>query len=109
MGFGFLGSAPTKLWSYFSIAKLKYDMTLKYGMTYDFDQFEKKLKKHKYGIFSCWNSYPVGSLHTFMVEYKNGKFSSHNGYTGISTANSLATLTKHHKMIVGYWFKNIPQ
>ncbi len=76
---------------------------MNYRITYDIDNPETKIKKYKIGIISCWNSGYGGSLHTFMVGYKDSKFYSENGYSN-KMFSSLSKLIGNRKMIVGYWF-----
>ncbi|MBR5223346.1 MAG: hypothetical protein IKV81_04200 [Clostridia bacterium] len=99
MGCGFLGSSPTKLWSCFAFAGLKY------GITFSISELQNKVKEYKYGIISCWNSGNIGKLHTFMIKYDGKNFYSLNGYSERNSATSLSKLISNRKMIVGYWFR----
>ena len=76
MLYGYLGSDPTELWRTFTSLGLKYDSS------FTFSVVERRLKKAKIGIVSCWNGNITMGLHTFAVQYnkQTKKFRAYNGY-----------------------------
>ena len=98
MAFGFFGSAPTKLWSCFSFAGLKY------GSSFSLSKVEKNIKTSKCGIVSCWNDPYKKGLHTFMVKYTSNRFEAYNGYSNRKNGASLSDVLNADRFIIGYWF-----
>ena len=97
---GFFGSNVYVLGRYFKKRGIPYTSTLSYN------NFFNQLKEHKCGICSFWNRRVLfGSLHTVMVEFKDGEYVVYNRSNGKTEPVGLpfrGMLTKKKLFIIGY-------
>ena len=98
---GFFGSNVYVLGHYFRKHGVSYSSTLSYN------NFFNQLREHKCGICSFWNRRILfGSLHTVMVEFRDGQyvvFNRTNGKTEPAVLPFRGKITSKKLFMIGYF------